>query len=118
MGRRGFGELEAQVMSIIWGAAAPLTSREIWLSFEHDVRPARTTLLTILTRLEDKELVSRETASGGAVFAPVHEEAAYAATSMNDLLDGVADRDAALVHFAGTLSEQDVTALKKAFGSS
>lgn len=118
MGRRGFGELEAQVMSIIWGATAPLTSREIWLSFAEEVRPARTTLLTILSRLEDKELLVREPASGGAVFTPVREEAAHAATSMSELLDGVADRDAALVHFVGALSDEDVAALKKAFGGS
>lgn len=117
MPRRGFGELEARVMRILWEAEQPLTSREVWMSFDDEDRPARTTLLTILSRLEDKELLVREAHAGGALFRPAEDEAQHAASSMAGMLDQVSNREAALAYFAGNLTDDDLASLRKAFGT-
>src|SRR5207245_2135537 len=53
------GDLERAVMQALWSAPAPLTGREVAAALS---RPdlAYTTVLTVLTRLENKELVRRD----------------------------------------------------------
>ena len=50
--RNGPGELEAQVMRRLRATAGPLTGRQVWESFTGPNPPARTTVLTVLARLE------------------------------------------------------------------
>ncbi len=101
-------------MAALWRADGPLTSAEVRDAFPEAHRPALTTILTVLSRLEDKERVIREPHASGATFAPAAAESADAAESMAHVLDGVADRQAALARFAGALAPEDVAALRRA----
>lgn len=116
--RRVRGELESEVLRLLWSQDAPVTSRILRDAFAEEKRPALTTLLTILDRLERKGLVVRSAASGGALFGAARSESAEAASAMERALSAVGDRQAALVHFAGRLRDEDVAALRKALGDS
>lgn len=118
MVRRVRGELESEVLRRLWALDGPVTSRALREGFAEDARPALTTLLTILERLERKGLVRREPGPGASLFSASRSESAQAASAMEDALAAVSDRESALVHFAGRLSDADVAALRKALGAS
>nr|WP_279672271.1 BlaI/MecI/CopY family transcriptional regulator [Flexivirga meconopsidis] len=114
--RRSHGGLEAEVLRLLWSYDEPVTSRVLWDAFDDDGRPARTTLLTVLSRLEGKGQVQRVAGNGGALFSAIRTDAAQAADSMTETLDHVTDRQAALTHFAGQLDGADVDLLRRVLG--
>ena len=88
-----------------------LTGREV---AEHLSGYAYTTVLTVLTRLEKKGLVRHERTGSLHHFAATATRESYIAALMHDALDVGADRDAALVRFAETVSPTDAAVLRRA----
>jgi predicted transcriptional regulator len=80
----------------------------------HDL--ALTTVLTVLSRMEQKGAVSRVApASGtGVAFTAKRSEFDTAADSMVEALATVSDRAAVLQRFTGSLSPADLDALRDA----
>ncbi|MFC6706887.1 BlaI/MecI/CopY family transcriptional regulator [Flexivirga alba] len=117
MTRRSHGGLEDEVLRLLRSYDGPVTSRRLWDAFDAD-QPARTTLLTVLSRLEAKGLVQRTPAAGGALFSVIRTDAHAAARSMTEALDHVGDRRAALTHFAGELDSTDLDVLRRVLGES
>jgi predicted transcriptional regulator len=113
--RRSHGGLEDEVLRLLRSYDEAVTSRRLWETFETD-RPARTTLLTVLSRLETKGLVRRAPAAGGALFSATRTDPHAAARSMTEALDHVGDRRAALTHFAGELDSNDLDVLRRVLG--
>lgn len=58
--KKPLGELEAAVLSALWSSAAPLSVREVLAQVKRRPALAYTTVLTVLDRLHDKGLVTRE----------------------------------------------------------
>lgn len=116
MARRERGKLEAEILQFLWRAPDGMTSSALEAAFDAAHRPARTTLLTVLARLEDKELVERIPSQRGAVFRAVTDEADHVAGSMSALLQRATDREAALSQFVGRLDRSDREALRDLFG--
>ena len=91
------GTLESAVMHALWTAAEPLTVRGVLEQLNDRRQPplAYTTVMTVLTRLTDKEIVRRRQVGRGYVYeATVPDEAAIA------VRDVVRDfGDAAVAHF-------------------
>lgn len=114
--RRAPGSLETEILRRLWDADQPLTSRALREQFPDDVRPALTTLLTVLSRLEAKGLVERSEATAVATFMATRPESEQVADAMNSMLQRVADREAVLSQFAGSLDEHDTAALRRALG--
>jgi predicted transcriptional regulator len=102
------------VLQKLWAFGEPSTSRALRESFPVEERPALTTLLTVLDRLEKKGLVTRVPSSGGSLFSATREESEATATAMGRILGQTHDREAALLHFAGQLDPDDIAALRKA----
>lgn len=109
--RNGPGELEAQVLARLRAAATPMSGRDVWLSFAGDEAPARTTVLTVLTRLEHKGVVRRLDAPGQVRFEAVAAESEAVAAQMQALLAHASDRRAVLTQFAGLLAPADLATL-------
>ncbi|MEV8568278.1 BlaI/MecI/CopY family transcriptional regulator [Streptomyces sp. NPDC051322] len=110
-GRRAPGELESEVLAALWSAGEPVgagTVRE-----QVAGRPAYTTVLTILSRLYDKGLVTRERAGRGYLYSPVRDEAGHAAAGMRDLLEHGGDRAAVLARFVSELPAEDEKLLEQ-----
>lgn len=106
------GSLEARVLQILWQSDHPLPGREVWQRVgAGSSTPARTTVLTVLTRLEAKGQVKR---SPSGSYLPVRTEASAAANRMQQLLAHADDREAALAQFAGMLPYDDLLALTRA----
>jgi predicted transcriptional regulator len=109
-GRRAFGELEGEVLAILWAATSPMTPAEIHQALGGDL--AYTTVATILTRLNDKGLVEREPSGRTHVYRPTAGEVDVATTGFRSILTRSHDRRALLQGFVQSLSPDDETLLQ------
>jgi predicted transcriptional regulator len=107
------GELERAVMDVLWDRGAPATVREV-----ADALAARglayTTVMTVLDRLAGKGMVERERAGRAWSYRPAAPRAAYVAQLMLDALELAGSKDAALVHFARSVTGDDADVLRAA----
>jgi predicted transcriptional regulator len=110
-GRRAPGELEGEVLAALWAAGVPVGAGTVREQVAGE--PAYTTVLTILTRLHDKGLVTRERAGRAYLYSPVRDKAGQAAAGMRDLMEHGGDRAAVLARFVSELSEEDEQLLEQ-----
>jgi len=108
--RRARGELEGEVLAALWAAGGPVTAAVVQESVHG---AAYTTVLTILTRLCDKGLVTRRREGRSHVYAPVDDQAGVVAAGMHSLLDEGGDRAAVLARFVSDLSAEDEELLEQ-----
>ncbi|POX37564.1 CopY family transcriptional regulator [Streptomyces sp. Ru73] len=108
--RRGQGELEAQVLSVLRRAPGPASAA--WVQERLDGDLAYTTVMTILSRLLAKGAVTRERTGRSFVWQAASDEAGLAALRMRRVLDGETDREAVLASFVTALSADDERLLR------
>ena len=109
--RRGQGELEAQVLSTLRAAPEPVPAG--WVRERLGGTLAYTTVITILTRLHAKGVVTRQRVGRSFAWTAAAGEAGLAAHRMRRVLDGEADREAVLASFVSSLPPQDEELLRK-----
>jgi len=107
------GDLERTVMQALWDAGRPLTGREVAAGL---TRPelAYTTVLTVLTRLERKGLVRRDSSARAHTYSPVASREDHVSVLLEQALGQADDRLAALQHFARTITPEEAAALRQA----
>jgi predicted transcriptional regulator len=112
--RRAAGTLESEVLGILRAAAGPLTPGEVRdrLSGAGQRELAYSTVVTTMSRLQAKGLLSRRRAGRGFCYAPV-DEASLAAGRMSHALGSGSDRDAVLSRFVSGLSGRDAELLRR-----
>ena len=106
------GALETEVLGALWSLPDGGTPSEVREAMQTDL--AYTTVMTILTRLWQKELVDRTREGRAFRYRPVLSEAELAAQRMQALLTSAGDRKAALSQFVGSLTARDARALRRA----
>ena len=114
-GRRGRGELESEVLAALWATEQPLTPAQVQQTLGSSL--AYNTVQTILIRLLDKGLVSRESAGRAHCYRPTRGQAELAAEQMHALLSQGPDHTAVLQRFLGTLGRTDEAVLRKLLGA-
>ncbi|GAA0923280.1 BlaI/MecI/CopY family transcriptional regulator [Streptomyces thermoalcalitolerans] len=114
--RRGRGELEALVLSALREADGPATAGWVQERLGGDL--AYTTVVTILTRLLAKGVVTRERAGRSFAWTPASDQAGLAARKMRRLLDAESDREAVLASFVTALEPDDERLLRELLGQS
>jgi predicted transcriptional regulator len=120
--RRAAGELEAQVLSVLWTAGTALNAGEVQerLTAAHrrGAPLAYSTVVTTLTRLHAKGVLTRERTGHAFHYLPVVDEAGWAASRMRQVLDATdTDRDSVLTRFISTLSDKDEELLRRLFSA-
>ena len=109
--KRKQGELEAEVLSCLWDAANGLSSQQIVSALGQDTK--LTTVLTVLSRLEDKGLVSKIAGLGRSyMFSATTSREEYTANQLLSLLDN-SNQAGVFSHFAAGLSAKQIAQLKK-----
>ena len=112
MAKRALGELEGQVLAILWSADGALTPSEVLDQLETDL--AYTTVMTILSRLWQKGQAVRRQRGRAFEYSPVQSEADFGATQLVAALAKVSNRPAALSRFVGHLSAAEARELRAA----
>ena len=108
------GELENLVLDVLWDADQPLTSNEVLARCNLDSDLALTTILTVLSRLVDKELVERTSGEGRShLFTAANSREEHTARQLLEIINDSSNQALTLSHFTAGLSKKSVAALKK-----
>ena len=113
------GELEAAILDVLWSTNAPMTSLQVQdaLNVAQGSDLALTTVLTVLSRLMDKGLVSRQPGEGRSnLFAAATSREQHTASVMLELVAGAQNPALAFSHFASGLSPEVLKQLRKSLG--
>ncbi|WP_042406243.1 BlaI/MecI/CopY family transcriptional regulator [Streptacidiphilus carbonis] len=110
-GRRPAGRLEGDVLGVLWAAPGALTAAQVNEALPGEL--AYTTVMTILSRLYDKGMLTRQRLGRGYAYTPVRDEAEHTAEHMVSLLEHGSDRQAVLARFVSDLSLQDEQLLQQ-----
>lgn len=98
-------------MAYLWTTSAPATPAEVHQAIAPDL--AYTTVMTVLTRLWAKQLLSREAKGRGYAYAAVNTEADHRAEQMQTTLDRSGNKDAVLSSFVASLDGRDAMLLRR-----
>jgi predicted transcriptional regulator len=116
MGTAKLSKLELRIMDALW-EVGPASVREIQEHFAEPVRPAYTTVQTVLYRLEAKEAVRRTKKIGNAhIFEAVFTRKAVHRRVVDDLLGLFGGRAQPLVSHlieSGQLTIDDIDEARK-----
>ncbi|WP_040952749.1 BlaI/MecI/CopY family transcriptional regulator [Gorillibacterium massiliense] len=109
---------ELEVMKILWRSDAPVSSVSIRSELQAEKGWEKSTILTLIRRLQDKEVINAEKRDV-LYYSPNITEADFTAFQMQEMADklykgSVKNLVAALCH-GGKLSEDDVDELKAFF---
>jgi len=112
------GELERTIMDTLWelSTSAPgqtFTARDVANTLPNH---AYTTVLTVIDRLTKKGLLERIRDGRSHHYFPTGSRESYVAELMHEALDSTSDRDAALVHFAETVTPNQAKVLRDVLG--
>ena len=103
-------DLETEVMERLW-ALGEASVREIMdaCNADRDKPRAYTTYLTIMSRLDEKDMVKRRRRGKGDIYRPAWEREAYMAARVTAEVDALVDQygDVALTHFARQVGQLD-----------
>lgn len=123
------GELERVVMEHLWALSGETAQehqpdgephgssvREVLEEFSGDRKIAYTTVMTVLSRLVNKGLVTRERDGRAWRYRPIGTRESLTAETMRRTMDDmhVTDRRTALLHFLDGASPQELSDLKEA----
>ena len=103
--RRARGSLEQEVMAALAASGEAMTPGQVRAAVGDGL--AYTTVMTVLARLHDKALVSREKAGRAFAYRALAEGADLTARQMRRLLDSGDDRAAVLSRFIDVLTPAD-----------
>jgi predicted transcriptional regulator len=117
MSKRGRqqGELENQVMDALWSAEGSMTSQEILETVNQGAGElALTTILTVLSRLVDKGMVTRSSGSGRSLdFRATETRERHSANLMLKLLGDTENPALTFAQFTKSLSPKQLAALRE-----
>ena len=109
----GGGELEAAVMDVLWGRGGWVTVSEVHEQLSAQRTLSYNTVLTIMVRLVEKGRLERQRDGRAYAYQPVQSREAYTAARMEQVLEGTADRPAALASFVESLGDTDRSQLRR-----
>jgi predicted transcriptional regulator len=109
--RRANGEREAEVLDLLLRAEGALTPGEVAERLGGEL--TYSTVVTILTRMHTKQLLSRTPRGRAYAYAPVTDDPGFAARRMRTVLEERPDREAVLARFADGLSDADANLLRQ-----
>jgi predicted transcriptional regulator len=104
---RSLGELEGEIMRILWRRGDPATVREVHGAVGAKRDLAYTTVMTVMERLWRKGLLRREPRGRAFQYLPKVSEAEFIAGLMHGLLGASRNRSEVLAHFLKGMRKGD-----------
>ena len=109
--RRAIGELEDQIMAYVWVTGSPVTPAEVHGGVAPEL--AYTTVMTVLTRLWKKGMLSRQREGRAFAYQASEPEATHRATRMHSTMHDAHDSTAVLSSFVESLTSVEAAQLRK-----
>lgn len=114
-GRRAVGALESEVLDLLLHARSELTPAGVRQLLSTGL--AYSTVVTVLTRLHDKGVVSRVKKGRAYAYTPVTDSHGLTARRMRQVMESGQDREAVLTRFVEDLSATDEQLLRQLLDS-
>lgn len=111
---RPFGELEAEVMRVLWQRGESATVRDVLTELATSRSLAYTTVMTVMNNLHRKGQLEREMQGQAWRYTPMRTQAEHSAALLQQVLGEAGNRDEALMHFVSELDEDTVATLRTA----
>ena len=106
------GELENQVLGVLWADGGALTPRDVHEALGAPRGLAYTTTMTILVRLWRKGLLARDRSGRSYAYRPKISQEERAAARMSEVLASSGDHSLALNHFVQSLPADQLSELR------
>ncbi|MBC3840137.1 BlaI/MecI/CopY family transcriptional regulator [Streptacidiphilus sp. 4-A2] len=113
--RRPLGALEAEVLERLQASPEPLTPGKVLQALGGSL--AYSTVVTVLSRMHDKGLLTRAKQGRAYAYAPVADTHGLTARRMRRELESDPDRAAVLSRFVEDLSATDEQLLRQLLGA-
>lgn len=110
MRKRADGELEIEILKVLWDANEPLATSDVQERLHSDL--AYTSVATVLSRLVDKRLVLRRPKGRSYVYESAISHDEWYANRMLAVLRETSNHRTLLAGFVGKLSSRDRQALR------
>jgi predicted transcriptional regulator len=109
---RGFGELEAVIMDLVWERAGAVTVRDLYdqLRTRRDI--AYTTVMSTMDNLHRKGWLEREKDGKAYRYKATASREEYSARLMREALAGGGDTEVVLSHFVAEMDGEDSELLR------
>jgi predicted transcriptional regulator len=111
---RGFGDLEAVIMDLLWSRDDSCTVREAHTDLQPRRELAYTTVLTVMDNLYKKGWLQRQPVGRAHRYTPTVSRGEYGARLMRDALTASGDAQQTLLTFVGDLSSAEAAAVRAA----
>jgi predicted transcriptional regulator len=102
--------LEAEVLAVLHSAGEPLTTGQVRKRLAGGL--SYSTVVTTLSRLHDKQVLTRVRQGRAHVYAPATDESGLTARRMRQVLEDGPDRRQVLARFVGDLPDGDAALLR------
>lgn len=112
--RRPGGALEAEILALLQSSGPALTPGEVLQRLDGGL--AYSTVVTVLSRMFDKGLLTRAKQGRAYAYAPVTDAQGMTARRMRQALDSDPDRQAVLARFVENLPAGDEELLRQLLG--
>lgn len=109
------GELESDVMEIIWQSKGPISVRIVTQSLQKKRQIAYTTVMTIMGRLVEKGLLKRKESGKAYIYQPVYSKDRFLTRVSRQIIKNFIANfgDTAIAHFAEELNRLTPTKRKE-----
>jgi predicted transcriptional regulator len=111
--RLGMGELESQVMDVLWDDGGQLTPSEVNARLDSQRELAYTTVMTVLVRLFEKGVVTRQRRGRAWAYRSVLGREEHAAQRMNAVLRDGGDQSISLARFVENMTTKERAELRR-----
>lgn len=111
---RGFGDLEAAIMDVVWTTDDPLPVRDVWTTLNDDRPLAYTTVQTVMENLYRKGWLARDKPGRAYRYWATHTRDDYAASLLSQVLETSSNKTGALVKLFEQMDPSELTELRAA----
>ncbi|MDQ0382005.1 BlaI/MecI/CopY family transcriptional regulator [Amycolatopsis thermophila] len=109
----GLGDLESAVMDVLWNTPEPVKVRAVLEQLNTPKQLAYTTVMTVLDNLHRKGWVERQLDGRAYLYQPAIGREEAAARALRDIVNSSGNPEGVLLHFAQSVSEEEVDVLRK-----
>ena len=110
---RGFGDLEAVIMTRVWDHDGPVTVRDLVDELQRERPIAYTTVMTTMDNLHRKGWLARVKDGKAYLYTATASRAEYSARLMREALAGGGDTEAVLTHFVTQMGGEESDVLRE-----
>jgi predicted transcriptional regulator len=109
---RGFGDLEAVIMHLVWDRDDAVTVRELFDGLRQERAIAYTTVMSTMDNLHRKGWLDRVKDGKAYRYTATASREEYSARLMREALAGGGDTEAVLSHFVAQMDGEESDALR------